>query len=170
MERYVRSPDEARRLALPLRGGWYVGRQVTRILGKFQNDKLIQVRGATLHIFSSTQLAELCASHNVYLHSTPVPELFARARRDFSHGCTRVEKPDELAAWVLLDQPGWSLDSVRATMQSGPDNRQVNLTRPIPVVIVYLTSVVEENGEVFFFPDIYGLDHQLNLQLAKVTP
>ncbi|HEY3618106.1 MAG TPA: L,D-transpeptidase family protein, partial [Candidatus Sulfotelmatobacter sp.] len=37
---------------------------------------------------------------NVYLHSTPAPELFSRARRDFSHGCIRMEKPAELTAWV----------------------------------------------------------------------
>ncbi len=43
-------------------------------------------------------------------------------------------------------------------MQSGPDNQQVNLTPPVPVVIIYLTAVVEEDGEVYFFDDIYGHD------------
>jgi murein L,D-transpeptidase YcbB/YkuD len=52
-------------------------------------------------------------------------------------------------------------------MQSGPDNHQVNLTRPVPVVIVYLTAIVEENGEVYFYNDIYGLDGILNDALAK---
>ena len=52
-------------------------------------------------------------------------------------------------------------------MQSGPDNQQVNLTRPVPVVIVYLTAIVEENGEVYFYNDIYGLDGTLNDALAK---
>jgi murein L,D-transpeptidase YcbB/YkuD len=108
--------------------------------------------------------------HNVYLHSTPAPQLFSQSRRDFSHGCIRVEKPAELAEWLLQDQPKWTLDSIRAAMQSGPDNQQVNLTRPMPVVIAYLTAVVEENDEVYFFDDIYGHDRSLNEVLAKGPP
>ena len=107
---------------------------------------------------------------NVYLHSTPAPQLFSRPRRDFSHGCIRVEKPAELAAWLLRDQPAWTLDAVHAAMESGKDNRQVNLTRPVPVVIVYMTAVVEEDGEIFFFNDIYGQDKTLNAVLAKGPP
>jgi murein L,D-transpeptidase YcbB/YkuD len=104
---------------------------------------------------------------DVYLHSTPAPQLFSQSRRDFSHGCIRVEKPAELAAWLLQDQPKWTLETIRAAMQSGPDNQQVNLTRPVPVVIVYLTAIVEENSEVYFYDDIYGLDGALNDALAK---
>jgi murein L,D-transpeptidase YcbB/YkuD len=66
---------------------------------------------------------------SVYLHSTPTPQLFNRSRRDFSHGCIRVEKPAELAAWLLQDQPKWTLDKIKAAMQSGPNNQQVNLTK-----------------------------------------
>ena len=108
--------------------------------------------------------------HNVYLHSTPAQALFAESRRDFSHGCIRVQKPAELAAWLLQGQPKWTLDAVKAAMQSGPDNQQVNLDKPVPVVIIYLTAVVEENGEVYFFDDIYGHDRSLNTVLAKGPP
>jgi murein L,D-transpeptidase YcbB/YkuD len=108
--------------------------------------------------------------HNVYLHSTPSQALFSESRRDFSHGCIRVEKPAELAAWLLQGQPKWTLGAVKAAMQSGPDNQQVNLDRPVPVVIIYLTAVVEENGEVYFFDDIYGHDRSLNAVLAKGPP
>jgi murein L,D-transpeptidase YcbB/YkuD len=108
--------------------------------------------------------------HNVYLHSTPAQALFSQSRRDFSHGCIRVEKPAELAAWLLQGQPRWTLDAVKAAMQSGPDNQQVNLDKPVPVVIIYLTAVVEENGEVYFFDDIYGHDRSLNAVLAKGPP
>lgn len=107
---------------------------------------------------------------DVYLHSTPEPELFSQARRDFSHGCIRVEKPVELAAWLLQDQPKWTQETIRAAMNSGPNNQQVKLTSPVPVVIVYVTAVVEENGEVYFFDDIYGHDHLLNARLAKGPP
>jgi murein L,D-transpeptidase YcbB/YkuD len=107
---------------------------------------------------------------DVYLHSTPTPQLFNRSRRDFSHGCIRVERPAELAAWLLKDQPKWTLEKIKAAMQSGPDNQQVNLTRQVPVVIVYLTAIVEENGEVYFYDDIYGDDASLNDALAKGQP
>jgi murein L,D-transpeptidase YcbB/YkuD len=107
---------------------------------------------------------------NVYLHSTPEKELFSQARRDFSHGCIRVEKPVELAAWLLRDQPKWTQETITTAMNSGPNNQQVKLTSPVPVVIVYVTAVVEENGEVYFFDDIYGHDGLLNAKLAKGPP
>ncbi len=108
--------------------------------------------------------------YNVYLHSTPAQQLFAQSRRDFSHGCIRVEDPAALAAWLLRDQPKWTPDAVKAAMQSGPDNQQVNLMPPVPVVIIYLTAVVEEDGEVYFFDDIYGHDRELNAVLTKGPP
>ena len=48
--------------------------------------------------------------YNIYLHSTPATQLFDRSRRDFSHGCIRVQKPEDLAAWVLR-AAGWGLGS-----------------------------------------------------------
>jgi murein L,D-transpeptidase YcbB/YkuD len=107
---------------------------------------------------------------DVYLHSTPTPQLFKQSRRDFSHGCIRVEKPEELAAFLLKDQPKWSLENIHQAMQSGPDNQQVNLTKPVPVVIVYLTAIVEEDGQVYFYNDIYGRDATLNAALARGLP
>lgn len=108
--------------------------------------------------------------HNVYLHSTPATQLFSRSRRDFSHGCIRVHKPAELAAYLLRNQPAWNLEKVRAAMQTGPNNQQVNLQTPVPVLILYDTAVVEEDGSVHFFNDIYGYDKLLEAELAKGRP
>jgi L,D-transpeptidase YcbB len=108
--------------------------------------------------------------YNVYLHSTPSQQLFSQTRRDFSHGCIRVEKPAELAAWVLRDKPEWSLEQVRAAMQTGKDNMQVNLTNPVPVLIIYGTAVVDQQNEVHFFDDIYGYDADLEKVLARGYP
>ncbi len=111
--------------------------------------------------------------NNVYLHSTPSQTLFSQSRRDFSHGCIRVEYPAQLASFLLQGQPNgqkWTVDAVTAAMQSGPDNQQVNLTIPVPVVILYITAVAEENGEVYFFNDIYGHDKSLDAVLAKGPP
>jgi murein L,D-transpeptidase YcbB/YkuD len=108
--------------------------------------------------------------HNVYLHSTPAQALFSKSRRDFSHGCIRVEEPDELTAWALRDNPDWTLERVQAAMESGPDNVTVKLARPTPVFIVYGTAVAYENGEVHFSDDIYGHDADLAKALARGYP
>ena len=110
--------------------------------------------------------------YDIYLHSTPQPELFERTRRDFSHGCVRVQKPADLAVWVLHRGGGenWDMDKVQEAMQTGPDNHQVNLKTQIPIVIFYLTANVEEDGHIHFFDDIYGYDKRLDAVLAKGMP
>jgi murein L,D-transpeptidase YcbB/YkuD len=108
--------------------------------------------------------------YNVYLHSTPSQQLFSQTRRDFSHGCIRVEHPAELAAWVLRDKPDWNVQRAQEAMQSGKDNEQVNLTSPVPVLILYGTAIVEPNGTVHFFEDIYGYDEELKQVLVKGYP
>ena len=106
---------------------------------------------------------------NIYLHSTPAQQLFSQVRRDFSHGCIRVEKPDELVAWALQGNQQWTLDSVREAMQQGKDNVQINLAKPIPVLILYGTAVVEEDGSVHFFDDLYGHDAELKALIDNGT-
>ncbi len=108
--------------------------------------------------------------NDVYLHDTPSTRLFARSRRDFSHGCIRVEKPAELAAWVLSSNPGWTLERVREAMQSGKDDVTVNLAKRIPVFIVYGTAIAYEHGEVHFSQDIYGFDAKLTAALSRGYP
>ena len=117
--------------------------------------------------------------YDVYLHSTPATELFNRTRRDFSHGCVRVQEPAKLAAWVLSGQKDadkgsdggdWDIDKVTEAMQNGADNHQVNLKTPIPIVIFYVTGFAEEDGLTHFFDDVYGYDAQLQAVLAKGMP
>jgi len=108
--------------------------------------------------------------HNVYLHSTPAQELFSRTRRDFSHGCIRVEDPAVLAEWILQGNENWTKDKIVETMNNGPDSQQVNLPQKRPVVIIYATAVVLPDGEVKFFQDIYGHDARLEKALARGYP
>src|SRR6202453_192259 len=103
---------------------------------------------------------------NVYLHGTDAPELFTQDVRDFSHGCIRVEKPEDLVAWVLRNNPGWDLERVKATMNGEKNNLQVNLATRIPVLIVYGTAAVNEENQIRFFDDIYGYDAALDKALA----
>jgi L,D-transpeptidase YcbB len=97
---------------------------------------------------------------NIYLHSTPAQGLFSETRRDFSHGCIRVENPQALAEWVLRNNPGWTPERIAAAFKAQKE-QQVNLTNQIPVFLVYGTAIVKEDGEAFFFSDIYGYDKAL---------
>jgi murein L,D-transpeptidase YcbB/YkuD len=114
--------------------------------------------------------------YDIYLHSTPAPYLFDRSRRDFSHGCIRVQKPADLAVWVLngqldKDKQPWDLDKVQQAFNDDTqNNRTVGLKTPIPIVIFYVTGEVEDDGEVHFFDDLYGYDADLQKVLAKGPP
>jgi murein L,D-transpeptidase YcbB/YkuD len=106
---------------------------------------------------------------NIYMHDTPEQEFFSRSRRDFSHGCIRLERPADLAAFVLRNNPGWDMDRVHAAMK-GDSTQQVNLARPIPVLILYGTVIVPEDGLVHFYDDIYGHDAALDQVLQQGYP
>jgi murein L,D-transpeptidase YcbB/YkuD len=108
-------------------------------------------------------------AYNVYMHGTPATQLFSRSRRDFSHGCIRVENPLALAEWVLHNNPEWTEDRIVAAMH-GDETVQVNLAHPIPVLILYSTAVVAPNGQIQFFNDIYGYDAALRSVLESGYP
>jgi murein L,D-transpeptidase YcbB/YkuD len=93
---------------------------------------------------------------NIYLHDTPNHELFDKDVRAFSHGCIRVEKPAELAQWVL----GWDAGRVDQAMNEGKDNQSVRLPKKIPVYITYATTYVKD-GKLYFGNDLYHRDDQL---------
>jgi murein L,D-transpeptidase YcbB/YkuD len=154
----------------------YDGKVVTS--GDISDEVLAQLRAGKLRVRQKPGPANALGlvklifpnEHNVYLHSTPSADLFSRSRRDFSHGCIRVEKPAELAAWVLRNNPGWTLERVQQGMQSDKDDVTVSLVKRVPVFIVYGTALTYENGEVHFSDDIYGHDASLAAALAKGYP
>lgn len=104
-------------------------------------------------------------AHNVYLHDTPSTRLFERARRDLSSGCVRVADPHGLATWVLREQPEWPPERIADALQGGAPDRSVALAEPIPVQLVYMTTVASEDGVIQFFDDIYGHDARLRAAL-----
>ena len=104
---------------------------------------------------------------DVYLHGTPAQQLFGRARRDFSHGCVRVEDPVALAEWLLRGQPGWDRAAIVAAM-NGTRTRRVDLAAPLPVVLYDLSATVSpDDGRLHFAADLYGHDARLEAALAK---
>lgn len=106
---------------------------------------------------------------NIYLHHTPTPHLFARVRRDLSHGCIRVETPVALAEFLLQDQPEWTAARIEQAMHGGK-SRTVRLNQPVPVLLAYSTVVVKDGGKVYFLPDIYQQDARLEQALRQARP
>ena len=104
-------------------------------------------------------------SDNVYLHHTPAIRLFERDRRDFSHGCIRIEHPVALAQFVLKGMPEWTEDRIRQAMGRG-ESATLRLADPVPVLIAYGTVIVKA-GWIYFFDDIYGHDRRLDAALRE---
>jgi murein L,D-transpeptidase YcbB/YkuD len=108
-------------------------------------------------------------TNNVYLHSTPSQGLFKRSRRDFSHGCIRVEFPATLAEFVLKDHGDWTREKIEEAMQADKP-KIVTLKPSIPVYIFYSTVLADADGKAMFYQDLYGHDAPLNAELAKGFP
>ena len=107
--------------------------------------------------------------NNVYLHDTNQRHLFAKTKRAFSHGCVRVEKPHELAAYLLAPNTmetgrDWSLPAVNDVVASKA-HTTVPLKRQVPVHLAYMTAWMDEQGFIQFRPDIYGRDAILQSEL-----
>jgi murein L,D-transpeptidase YcbB/YkuD len=95
-------------------------------------------------------------SFDIYMHDTPEDQLFQKDVRAFSHGCIRLEHPEQMAQWVL----GWTPEQVKAAMETGPDDRRVNLKSKVPVYIVYFTTFMRD-GRLHFGNDLYERDAAL---------
>lgn len=93
--------------------------------------------------------------HDVYMHDTPERELFARSYRALSHGCIRVNNPTKFAQLLL--------DHDRA---GGGQRGDATLKTPIPVHISYFTAIVDDDGRVQTFGDMYGHDSRLSAALG----
>lgn len=107
--------------------------------------------------------------HNIYLHDTPAGSLFARTTRDFSHGCVRVERPVDLARYLLRDVDDWSEERIQEALEAGNEQR-VDLPEPLPVHLLYRTAWVDPEGRVQFREDLYGHDERLARALDAEPP
>lgn len=96
----------------------------------------------------------------VYLHDTPAPALFGRTVRAFSHGCIRIEKPFDLAAWAFGGDPRWAPEAIRAAIDAGKE-RLVPLQEKIPVHVAYWTAWVGDDGVLRLGWDVYRRDAEL---------
>ncbi|MBU4486700.1 MAG: L,D-transpeptidase family protein, partial [Candidatus Delongbacteria bacterium] len=95
--------------------------------------------------------------YNIYLHDTPDKNLFQKEERSFSSGCMRLENPISFAELLLKDIPGWNAEKINIVISTRKETT-VNLKTPVYVHIQYLTTWVDENGEIQFRNDIYDRD------------
>lgn len=102
---------------------------------------------------------------DIYMHDTPSKTLFDFEKRTFSHGCINVKMAKELAAAMLKDYPEWTQEKIDKAM-AGKTENSFKLSKKIPIYITYFTSLVNENGEVGFFQDVYEKDTELNNVLS----
>lgn len=93
----------------------------------------------------------------VYLHDTPHRELFYNSQRAFSSGCIRVERPLELVEWLMNDPEKWNRAAIDEAIAAGK-TRNVDLAKPVPVLLAYWTIDLFETGDIGFKPDIYDRD------------
>jgi murein L,D-transpeptidase YcbB/YkuD len=98
--------------------------------------------------------------HDVYMHDTTQKHLFANTVRAESHGCMRVQNPDQMAKVILKRDKDWSAARVESTFDAGDDNH-VMLDQKIPVYITYFTLRVNDDGTFSTFRDIYGHDARM---------
>ena len=103
---------------------------------------------------------------SIYLHDTPARTLFDKTKRTFSSGCIRIEKPMELAAYLLTDNSKWTYEKLTAAVDS-KKTRTILLSDPMNIHILYWTAWVDKDGIVNFRDDIYGRDRQLNIALNE---
>ena len=103
---------------------------------------------------------------SIYMHDTPSKSFFAKERRDLSHGCVRLQNPMEMALFALQGQGEWDEAKIKEKISTGIEQHQI-LKERMPVLLLYLTANVDENGKAVFLQDIYNLDGKLVAALRK---
>jgi len=109
---------------------------------------------------------DLSNPFGVYLHDTPARTLFGKTNRALSHGCMRVQQPNQLAKRILAGDPVWTPYAIDLAILQGKTVR-IPLKAPIAVYAAYWTVLVDDNGVTEFRPDIYGWDQAVLQRLAE---
>ncbi|WPR76387.1 L,D-transpeptidase family protein [Algoriphagus sp. NG3] len=97
--------------------------------------------------------------YNIYIHDTPARSLFEKENRALSHGCIRIQNPEQFAQ-ILLDSKEWDDDKIQEAMHQDKE-KVVELDRKIPVVILYMTFWADKDGKANFRSDVYDRDQAL---------
>jgi L,D-transpeptidase YcbB len=106
---------------------------------------------------------------SIYLHDTPAKHLFTQKKRNFSSGCIRIEKPVDLAAYLVSDNPDWTREKLVETIRSS-ETKVIRMLRPIAVHLLYSTAWADKDGALNFREDFYGRDKLLYAALKGHQP
>jgi murein L,D-transpeptidase YcbB/YkuD len=178
---------EIRPYIRPYGGGWYGRRWDTRVLQ--QHELRIKYNGQEidpqaidwgrvdirkLHFYQPPSPKNVLGrvkfvfpnKHDVYMHDTQDKHFFNKSVRAESHGCMRVQNPDEFAAVLLKYDRNWGPDKTQHAFNTGYDKR-VALNNDIPVYITYFTLWVNDDGSVTTYGDLYGHDRRMSTALLK---
>ena len=104
-------------------------------------------------------------NQSIYLHDTSHRELFAKDMRALSSGCVRVEKPIELASFILQNHSGWNKNRIEKTINRRKTT-YIPLKEKLPVYLLYWTTWVDKNGYLNVRPDVYNRDH-MNKRISE---
>ena len=95
--------------------------------------------------------------YGVYMHDTPLKNLFGDDFRFHSSGCVRVQNVRQLVYWLLDETKGWPPEEIDRVIKSG-EQKNARLTKPVPLNWVYVTAWSASDGIVQFREDIYSRD------------
>ena len=102
---------------------------------------------------------------SIYMHDTPMKELFFKDERTFSHGCIRLQEPFEFAYSLLRNQVVDPVNKFQEILKK-EEETYINLSRNIPVYITYRTAFFDDFGQVHYRADVYGRDALVYMALA----
>ena len=145
----------------------YLAKHDMKIVGGSKDDPEVrQLPGATNSLGRVKFLFP--NSFSIYMHDTPAKSLFDNEDRAASHGCIRLAHAEQLADFLLRNDPNWPPDKIHDAMMSGHE-QPVKLAQPWPVTIEYFTAWVDRDGVLQFRKDIYGHDASLAGELFATT-
>lgn len=102
-----------------------------------------------------------------YLHDTKDRQLFALDKRAFSHGCIRLQNPEDLALYLLQERTGLSDQRIERLFKTEKPEQYIRLKKPVPLLVVYMTAWVDAELGIQFREDIYGKDKMEKVSLGR---
>ena len=103
---------------------------------------------------------------SIYMHDTPMKDLFFKDERTFSHGCIRLQEPFQFAYSLLRKQEVDPESKFQEVLQK-EEETYINLSRKIPVYITYRTAFFDDFGQVHYRADVYGRDALVYMALVE---
>ena len=107
------------------------------------------------------------SQHTVFMHDALERDkwMFRVSRRTYSHGCMRVQNPIGLAEVLLREDKGWDTAKTRESLNKGGNNNEIPVEHKIMIHMTYFTALVDDDGKLHTFPDVYGHERRITLAL-----